>query len=230
MTAKGALLELKNITKTYFEGDEPLTIVKKLDFTLNAGETVGLVGPSGCGKSTLLNIAGLLDAPTTGDVIVAGQRCNKMTDAAKTRLRGQSMGFVFQFHHLLPEFTVLENVLMPHRIQGSITPAMEKDALELLAEVGLQDRINAFPSTLSGGEKQRAAIIRALIKRPKLLLADEPTGNLDEEKAQQVFALFLKLVKELQCGALIVTHDERLAQKMGTVYRMTKGHLEPCML
>ena len=225
MTAK-ILLELTAITKTYQEGTEALTVLKDVSLQLRAGDIVGLVGPSGCGKSTLLNVAGLLDIPTSGTVTLLGLSTSGLSDRDLSQLRRDHLGFIFQFHHLLPEFTLLENVLMPLRLQGKLSPLTEAHALHLLDQVGLTSRCHGFPGQLSGGERQRAAVVRALVHGPGVLLADEPTGNLDEDNAHQVFHLFLKLVKETQAAALIVTHNEALVRQLPLVYHINRRHLE----
>ena len=225
MTAK-PLLELVQIRKTYSQGSRPLTVLEDVSLRLMPGDLVGLVGMSGCGKSTLLNIAGLLDMPTSGEVLLSGALTGGLSDQRRSALRRQHIGFIFQFHHLLPEFTLLENVLMPLRIQHQLTPETEAYARHLLRRVGLEARQHAFPAQLSGGERQRGAVVRALVHKPSLILADEPTGNLDEENAGEVFQLFLELVRESQAAALLVTHNEAMVVQLPLVYHMAHRHLE----
>jgi lipoprotein-releasing system ATP-binding protein len=215
-----AVLTLQNITHTY--GD--MRVLDKLSLTLNAGQAVALTGPSGSGKSTLLQIAGLLDAPSQGEVSVCGTPAD--TDRARTQLRRHEIGFVYQFHHLLPEFSALENIMMPLRIAGLASKGHAKHALDLLGEVGLSERAQHRPAELSGGERQRVAICRALIHEPSLILADEPTGNLDEANADTIFAMFLKLARESGAAILVATHNMALAAQLDMHYQLHLGRLE----
>ncbi len=214
------MLALKNITHTYGE----LRVLDDLSLSLNAGQAVALTGPSGSGKSTLLQIAGLLDAPKQGEVSVSG--ISATNDATRTQLRRHEIGFVYQFHHLLPEFSALENIMMPLQIAGTASKGHQKHALELLGEVGLADRAHHRPAELSGGERQRVAICRALIHEPSLILADEPTGNLDEANADAIFAIFLKLAQESGAAILVATHNMALAGQLDVHYRLHMGKLE----
>ena len=187
-------LELRGIARSYSEGAGRLDIFRDLDLAVHAGEIVALVGPSGAGKSSLLHIAGLLEAPTAGEVLIAGQNCSALDDAARTRIRRIGIGFVYQFHHLLPEFSALENVMMPQLIAGVSRDEAARRATELLDRMGLGERVSHRPAELSGGEQQRVAICRAIANRPLLLLADEPTGNLDPSTAQRVQDELLRLI------------------------------------
>lgn len=208
------ILELKKIGRTYGRGDTALCVLKRVDLTISAGEVVALVGPSGSGKSTLLHIAGLLDTPTSGSISVRGKTTTEMSDSDRTRLRRDTMGFVYQAHLLLPDFTALENVMLPQLIAGVPQKSARVRAVELLDKVGLADRLSHRSGQLSGGEQQRVAIARALANRPKLLLADEPTGNLDPKTAIGVFEGLICLVRETKLAALIATHNPDLAAKM----------------
>jgi lipoprotein-releasing system ATP-binding protein len=196
-----------------------------LSIEVYAGEIVALVGQSGAGKSSLLHIAGLLEAPTAGDVFISGQNCTALDDAARTRIRRIGIGFVYQFHHLLPEFSALENVVMPQLIAGAKKPAAVERAKDLLDRLGLAERFEHRPSEMSGGEQQRVAIARAIANRPLLLLADEPTGNLDPDTAARVHVEFLRLIKEEGLGALIATHNIPLASRMSRIVSLQSGIL-----
>lgn len=218
-------LELRSVARSYTEGKGRLDVFKDLDLTVNAGEIVALVGQSGSGKSSLLHIAGLLEAPTAGDVLIAGQNCSRLDDQARTRIRRIGIGFVYQFHHLLPEFSALENVMMPQLIAGTAKPAARDRARELLTRMGLEPRIEHRPSELSGGEQQRVAIARALANRPLLLLADEPTGNLDPDTAAYVHEELLRLIEDEGLGALVATHNLDLAQGMSRIARLEHGKI-----
>lgn len=218
-------LELKNISRVFGAGETRLEIFKDLSLTIVPGEIVGLIGPSGAGKSSLLHIAGLLEKPTAGEVVIAGQQCNHLNDAARTRIRRIGVGFVYQFHHLLPEFSALENVVIPQLIAA--TPKLEavKRAKDLLGRLGLSHRIEHRPAELSGGEQQRVAIARAIANRPLLLLADEPTGNLDPPTGEMVHQEFTRLIREEGLGALIATHNIDFANRMTRVVRLNNGSL-----
>ena len=218
-------LELRNVDRSYSEGAGRLDIFKGLDLKVYAGEIVALVGQSGAGKSSLLHIAGLLEAPTAGEVFIAGQNCTALDDAARTRVRRIGIGFVYQFHHLLPEFTALENVIMPQLIAGATKAAAAGRAKELLARLGLSARFEHRPAEMSGGEQQRVAIARAIANRPLLLLADEPTGNLDPETSGRVHEEFMRLIKEEGLGALIATHNIALAKRMSRIASLQSGVL-----
>ena len=218
-------LELRHVARSYAEGAERLDIFKDLSLEVYAGEIVALVGQSGSGKSSLLHIAGLLEAPTSGEVFISGQNCTALDDAACTRIRRIGIGFVYQFHHLLPEFSAVENVVMPQLIAGATKPAATERAKELLARLGLAERFQHRPAELSGGEQQRVAIARAIANRPLLLLADEPTGNLDPQTSARVHEEFLRLIKEEGLGALIATHNIALASRMSRIVSLHGGVL-----
>jgi lipoprotein-releasing system ATP-binding protein len=218
-------LELNSIERTYGSGENRLRIFENLSLKINPGEIVGLVGPSGAGKSSLLHIAGLLEKPTSGDVFVAGQNCNHLDDAARTRIRRIGIGFVYQFHHLLPEFSALENVVIPQLLANTPKHEAESRAKDLLGRMGLSHRIGHRPAEMSGGEQQRVAIARAIANRPLLLLADEPTGNLDPPTGAMVHAEFVRLIKEEGLGALIATHNIEFAERMTRVVRLSNGQL-----
>jgi lipoprotein-releasing system ATP-binding protein len=219
------VLELRHIARSYAEGKGRLDVFIDANLVVSPGEIVALVGPSGAGKSSLLHIAGLLEAPSDGEVFVCGQNCTSLDDAARTAIRRVGVGFIYQFHHLLPEFSALENVLIPQLIAGSRILPARKRALDLLGRLGLASRLAHRPAELSGGEQQRVAIARALANRPLLLLADEPTGNLDPRTAEQVHEEFLRLIREEGLGALVATHNVELARRMSRVVRMEEGHL-----
>lgn len=218
-------LELHGIARVFGAGEARLEIFKNLDLTISAGEIVGLVGQSGAGKSSLLHIAGLLEQPSAGEVLIAGQRCTAMDDPARTRIRRFGIGFVYQFHHLLPEFSALENVMMPLLIAGESAHAANARARSLLDRLSLSHRLEHRPAELSGGEQQRIAIARAIANRPLLLLADEPTGNLDPPTADLVHQEFTRLIREEGMGALIATHNLELARRMSRVVRLEAGKL-----
>lgn len=208
------VLETKNLSKSYNQGNENYEILHEVNFVLQKGEVLGLIGPSGSGKTSLLNILGMLDTPTSGEVYINGIETSKMNDSQKTKLRGENIGFVFQFHHLFQDFTALENVMFPLKIQGINNVIAKQKALYILEKMGLQDRINNYPSQLSGGEQQRVSIARAIVFNPKILIADEPTGNLDQENAQKVFDMLLDLVKSYGISIIIATHDTNIANQI----------------
>ena len=214
MTAITPALELKNVARSYAEGKGRLDVFKDLNLTVRAGEIVALVGQSGSGKSSLLHIAGLLEAPTAGEVFIAGQNCSKLDDKARTRIRRIGIGFVYQFHHLLPEFSAVENVMMPQLIAGATRTAAMDRARELLTRMGLEPRLEHRPSELSGGEQQRVAIARAVANGPRVLLADEPTGNLDPKTADHVFDALTQIVRATGLAAMVATHNMELAARM----------------
>lgn len=208
------VLQLDKIERIYGKGPTALPVLRGIDLSVHAGEVVALVGPSGSGKSTLLHIAGLLDTPTRGHIFVQGQDATRLGDNGRTRLRQRTMGFVYQSHLLLPDFSALENVMLPQLIAGTSFSSARTRALELLEQVGLKNRAGHRPGALSGGEQQRVAIARALANRPALLLADEPTGNLDPQTAAKAFTLLMTLVRQTGLSALIATHNPELAAQM----------------
>ncbi|HHN72856.1 MAG TPA: ABC transporter ATP-binding protein [Thermopetrobacter sp.] len=218
-------LELKGVTRVYHQGGRELEIFRDLDFRLPVGQITALVGPSGAGKSSLLHIAGLLERPTAGEVWIAGRDCSRLDDLARTRIRRHGIGFVYQFHHLLPEFTAEENVVIPQLIAGAGRAEARDRARRLLEQLGLAERLGHRPAELSGGEQQRVAIARALANRPLLLLADEPTGNLDPDTAARVHAGLLDLIRTEGLAALIATHNMELAASMHRVVHLRHGSL-----
>ena len=223
---KNVVLRASGIAKTYEEGDLKTEVLTDVNFSLRRGETLAIVGASGSGKSTLLHIIGGLDTLTRGEVEVEGRVLSKLSDAERGRVRNQSMGFIYQFHHLLPEFTALENVCMPLLIRGVAISEAQRQARVLLERVGLGKREEHKPAELSGGERQRCAVARALITRPACVLGDEPTGNLDEGNAAQVYELMLELNREVGTSFILVTHDHRLAAKMDRTLELHNGVLQ----
>ncbi|AHX12738.1 lipoprotein ABC transporter ATP-binding protein [Dyella jiangningensis] len=219
------VLRASHIAKVYEEGDLKTDVLADVSFTLKRGETLAIVGASGSGKSTLLHIIGGLDTLTRGEVEVEGKNLSRLSDADRGRVRNRSMGFIYQFHHLLPEFTALENVCMPLLIRGVAIAEAERQASELLGRVGLSQRLGHKPAELSGGERQRCAVARALVTRPAVVLGDEPTGNLDEGNAAQVYDLMLELNREIGTSFILVTHDSRLAQRMDRTLELHNGML-----
>ena len=221
----GAVIRAESLAKTYAEGKMKTPVFNSLDLNVQAGETVAIVGASGAGKSTLLHLLGGLDTPTSGEVYVAGQKMSSLSDAARGQLRNRALGFVYQFHHLLPEFTALENVMMPVMLGGADVSTESQRAKALLEQVGLGHRIEHKPGELSGGERQRAAVARALVNQPGCVLGDEPTGNLDEKTAATVFELMLELNRAQKTSLVLVTHDRRLARKLDRVLELHEGKL-----
>ncbi|HIM77910.1 MAG TPA: ABC transporter ATP-binding protein [Rhodospirillales bacterium] len=219
------VLDLTGVQRTFYQGRNELKVLRGVDLVLRQGEIVALVGPSGSGKSTLLHIAGLLEPPDAGDVAIAGQSCNGMNDLARTTMRREHLGFVYQNHHLLPEFSALENVAIPAIIDGLSRGESKKRAREILGWMGLEAREDHRPARLSGGEQQRVAIARALASKPSLLLADEPTGNLDPATASDVFEVLLKLVRGAGLTALIATHNPDMASRMDRIVNLESGRL-----
>ncbi len=222
-----AALELRGVGRTFRQGGRDIEVLRDVQMSLVPGEIVALVGPSGAGKSTLLHIAGLLERPDTGEVIVGDEACSALPEADRTRLRRGTLGFVYQFHHLLPEFSAQENIMLPQMIAGTSRTEARSRAGELLAMMGLADRATHRPGQLSGGEQQRIAIARSVANAPAILLADEPTGNLDPETAGGVFDQMLKLVRGAQLAALIATHNLDLAAKMDRTLQLRDGRVEP---
>ena len=220
-----APLKLDRITRVYKQAGRELVVFRDISLTLKRGEIAALVGQSGAGKSSLLHIAGLLEEPTEGEVFIEGRAVSHLPERVRTELRRETLGFVYQFHHLLPEFTALENVAMPRRIAGFSREEAAKEAKRLLAMVGLAERVDHRPSQLSGGEQQRVAIARALANSPRVLLADEPTGNLDPRTADGVFDVLISLVRSENLSALIATHNYALSDKMDRTLQLDKGAL-----
>ena len=218
------VLSLKSVKRTFTQGKNKLNVLRGSDLTLSEGEVVALVGPSGSGKSTLLHIAGLLEKPDSGTVSICGEPCSDMDDDNRTRVRRHSLGFVYQCHHLLPEFTALENISIPQIIAGTSKKESRIRAAELLEWLGLSERSTHRPARLSGGEQQRVAIGRALSNAPKLLLADEPTGNLDPNTAAEVFDVLMRLARGSGLTALIATHNPQLASRMDRIITLDDGY------
>lgn len=221
-----AVLTIRGLERTYVTAAGQLPVLKGVDLDVKPGEIVGLIGPSGSGKSSLLHAAGLLEHADGGRISVLGRDCTDLTDRERSRVRLATIGFVYQFHHLLPDFSAQENVVLPQLIHGAPRTEAEARAETLLSALGLAKRLGHRPSQLSGGEQQRVAVARALSNKPALVLADEPTGNLDEATADVVFAEFLRLVRDQGSAALVATHNERLAARMDRVVRLHEGVLE----
>ncbi|MFL6789348.1 MAG: ABC transporter ATP-binding protein [Sphingomicrobium sp.] len=221
-----AVLQTRGLMRSFTQGGVTIEVLRGVDLDVQLGEIVGLLGPSGSGKSTLLQAVGLLEGGFQGSIRIAGKEASSLDDDGRTSLRRDALGFVYQFHHLLPDFDALENVLLPQIIHGAEAATARARAEELLGKLGLSQRLEHRPSKLSGGEQQRVAVARALANRPPLVLADEPTGNLDEATADRVLAEFLALVRGEGSAALVATHNERLAAKMDRVVRLHEGVLE----
>ncbi|MBO6835189.1 MAG: ABC transporter ATP-binding protein [Alphaproteobacteria bacterium] len=218
-------LELRDVVRTYKTAAGPLTVLEGASLSVGRGELVGLVAPSGTGKSTLLHVAGLLELPDGGDVAIDGTACGALSDTQRTAIRRNTVGFVYQFHHLLPEFSALENVALPRMVAGEGKGAAKSAAAELLDRVGLTARATHRPAKLSGGEQQRVAVARALSNSPAILLADEPTGNLDPATSDTVFNLLVEMVRERGMSALIATHNIDLAERMDRVVTLQGGRI-----
>ena len=225
-SADQAVIRCESVTKTFREGRLNVPVLRGIDFTVDPGEQIAIIGASGSGKSTLLHILGGLAEPTTGKVIVNGQDINALGQAEQGTLRNQALGFVYQFHHLLPEFTALENVAMPLLIRRMVPADALASAREILEKTGLADRLEHKPGELSGGERQRAAIARAMVTRPRCIMADEPTGNLDSSTAQSIHDLMMELNREFNTSLVVVTHDMGLAEKIGQIVRIEDGVLK----
>jgi lipoprotein-releasing system ATP-binding protein len=224
-TTFSPILQLEGVTRSFRQGEREIVVLTGVDAVLWPGQAVALVGPSGAGKSTLLHITGLLEAPTSGRIFLNGRDCATLSEAERTRMRRKEIGFVYQFHQLLPEFSALENVVLPQLILGRGRKAAEARALSLLGGLGLAERAHHRPAELSGGEQQRAAICRGLANSPKLLLADEPTGNLDPHTSEYVFRELVDLIRRQGVAALIATHNMELARRMDRVLQVHEGRL-----
>jgi len=220
------IISCKNLRKRFKESELDVEVLKEINLDIKTGEKIAIIGSSGSGKSTLLHILGGLDLPSDGTVEVLGKNIAHLSDADRGKLRNESLGFIYQFHHLLPEFSALENVAMPLLIRGLSVADASSQATNILTKVGLGERLKHKPGQLSGGERQRAAIARALVTKPKAVLADEPTGNLDHKTAMHIFELMEKLNQEMQTAFIIVTHDRQLAQKMDKIYTLVDGKLK----
>ena len=222
---RDTVIHCENLGKTYAEGKLHTPVFDALELRISTGETVAILGASGAGKSTLLHLLGGLDTPTAGEVYVAGKKMSALSDAARGQLRNRALGFVYQFHHLLPEFTALENVMLPVLLNGTSVAEASKTSRSLLESVGLGHRLEHKPGELSGGERQRAAVARALVNTPACVLGDEPTGNLDEKTAATVFELMLELNRAKKTSLVLVTHDRRLARRLDRVLELHEGKL-----
>ncbi len=220
------VIALSNLTRSFEQGGVRIDVLRGVDLTVAPGEIVALLGPSGSGKSTMLQAVGLLEGGFGGKIAIAGEEASKMAADERTRLRREHLGFVYQFHHLLPDFNALENVVLPQLVKGTAREESEDRAEHLLTSLGLGARLEHRPSQLSGGEQQRVAVARALANRPQLVLADEPTGNLDEATADKVLAQFLELVRGEGSAGLVATHNERLASRMDRIVRLHDGLLQ----
>jgi lipoprotein-releasing system ATP-binding protein len=218
-------LELRAVRRIFRQAGVELAVLNGVDLALSPGKLVALVGPSGAGKSTLLHVAGLLERPSAGEVLITGQECGSLSDDRRTQLRRATLGFVYQFHHLLPEFSAIENVMIPQMIAGVGRGAARAKATELLRQVGLGERLSHRPARLSGGEQQRVAIVRALANDPKILLADEPTGNLDHTTAESVMATLIDITRATGLAALIATHNLDLARRLDRIVALEDGRL-----
>lgn len=223
--SKPPVIECRGVSRTYLDGELRVSVLERIDFVLQPAECVAIIGASGAGKSTLLNLLGGLDLPSAGQVLFGGKDWSSLSEVERCRLRNVELGFVYQFHHLLPEFSALENVAMPLLISGRRRDAAETAAAELLARVGLQQRLRHRPAQLSGGERQRVAIARALVMEPACVLMDEPTGNLDPEASAQVLALIDELKEQSTTSFVVVTHDHDIAAHMEATYRLTRDGL-----
>lgn len=226
MSNAAYLIQARQLSKSFKDGTTETQVLQNLDFTLAQGEMVAVLGPSGSGKSTFLHLLGGLDSPTDGAILWQGEDINLLSEQARCNLRGKKLGFVYQFHHLLPEFSALENVMMPAALVGADLNQARERAAFCLEQVGLAHRLTHKPSELSGGERQRTAIARALINQPICVLADEPTGNLDEESAKNFYELIVKINKTFQTAFVIVTHDQAARRYLNKAYSMHHGHID----
>jgi len=222
----GIVLEARGVRKSFHQGPKEVRVLENINLTLVAGESLAIVGASGAGKSTLLHILGGLDRPDAGEVLIEGASMWGLKAAERGKIRNHALGFVYQFHHLLPEFTAMENVAMPLLIRGESTQSARDKAVDILNRVGLSERLTHKPGELSGGERQRAAVARALVGNPRVILGDEPTGNLDERTADHVYGLMLDLNQELKTSLLLVTHAKRLARRMDRQLELRMGCLQ----
>ena len=222
----GIVLEARGVRKSFHQGPKEVRVLENINMTLVAGESLAIVGASGAGKSTLLHILGGLDRPDVGEVLIEGASMWGLKAAERGKIRNHALGFVYQFHHLLPEFTAMENVAMPLLIRGESTQSARDKAVDILNRVGLSERLTHKPGELSGGERQRAAVARALVGNPRVILGDEPTGNLDERTADHVYGLMLDLNQELKTSLLLVTHAKRLARRMDRQLELRMGCLQ----
>lgn len=227
MKTKQFIIQCEELTKSYHDGQKEIEVLKGINFEVSPGESVAIVGRSGSGKTTLVNLLGGLELPTSGSVLCNGNSFKNLSDHKRGYLRNQILGLIFQFHHLLPEFNALENVAMPLLIRGESPKVAEKKAYEALEMVGLESRTKHKSATLSGGERQRVAIARAFVTRPKCVLADEPTGNLDDENAQRIYELMRGLTQDIGTSFIVVTHDMSLANKMNRRVKLDYGQLVP---
>jgi len=227
MNDRPAVLQAQSLVKTFEEGGRTLEVLRGVELTVNAGDRIAIIGASGSGKTTLLQLLGGLDDPTSGRVMVAGECMHELGHTQRGRLRNRALGFVYQFHHLLPEFSALENVAMPLLVRGARPKEAEAEALTLLEQVGLAERVHHRPGQLSGGERQRTAVARALVARPAAVLADEPTGNLDRPTGTRVFDLLLELNRSRGTSLVVVTHDVELAARMDRTLELKDGVLTP---
>ena len=219
-------LEFKKVSHTFKQGDSLIKVLHKINFTIPKGAIIGLLGASGSGKSTLLQIAGLLEKPTTGEIVIKGKGTSNIGEGERTRLRKSNIGFVFQKSHLLPEFNAMENIVIAQKIYGKSNGIVKEDAIRLLEEINLAKRALHRPAKLSGGEQQRVAIARALVNNPSIVLADEPTGNLDFESSKNVVDILIRTVRSSGASALIATHSQELASRMDKIYKLIDGKIE----